>query len=130
MMVSPLEHNEILKAQLGKALEGDPEEAKLEELLENWARWMKSGGIREHNVSSRSVGQGFTHYGETDYTGLDIANARTVNAVMGDLTHFERGAVNVTYLGGRWIWAGRSMQDELFEAKKKLKAGCEKKGIL
>lgn len=130
MMVNPIEHNEVLKSQLLRAYEEtDEQEAALERLLQNWAIWMTKGGTPFH-VKSKSVGQGFTHYGETDYLGLDIANARTVNAVMGDLNNFERGAINVTYLGGRWIWLKISMDAELHQARVKLRAGCLRKGIL
>ena len=124
-------HNERLKSQLTKAIkETDPEEAKLERLLHNWATWMHTGGMPEFRLVAKSLGENFTNYGDTDYlSAVDIPTARTVNAIMGDLTALERAAINVTYLGGVWSW-GRDINYVLNLALGALREGCIRKGIL
>lgn len=124
-----IDKHEELQRQYERARGSDP----LEVLLENWARWCRMASINpEFHVECRSVGKGFTHYGETDYDRqLDMPRAETIDAIVWhDLTNFERGAVNIRYLGGVWPWAEVDMAEELESGKEKVRAACIRKGVL
>lgn len=119
-----MELGEQLRASYGAY---DP----LEALIENWAQWCSRGGLQHMHVRAGSVGQGFKHYDtEGGYIELDIANARTVDAIIwGDLTPLERAAVSVTYLGGVWSWL-LDIERVLDRAKGQVRVGCVRKGLL
>ncbi len=132
-VMSRLEHNETLKAQLSAARQDlDPDEIKLEQLLDTWARWMKSQNTpRQFHIEARSVGQGFTSYGDPDYRDLEVRLARTVNAVINDnrlLTPLQWASLYVRYLGGLWQWSG-TMEIYLDIARAQVRAGCIAKGV-
>lgn len=70
----------------------------LERILYEWGVWKATGGLAEFHVRSRSIGENFTHYGETDYQPHLIFMSRMTDAVINDLKPLERQAIYCEYL--------------------------------
>lgn len=106
-------------------------EARLEFLLNNWARWMRKWGSVSRWYPSKSCG--FTEYGESSVEDMEHTSdtwiARAVDAVIGDLPDQERSAIHHQYLDSRYKFQIVFYAATLHNAKKLILAGMEKKGI-
>jgi hypothetical protein len=74
----------------------------LERRLYNWAVWWRMSRNTEFHVRARSLGQGFTHYGETDYHMVDVKEAIQTNSAVHDLKRLEFDAIECEYLKCEW----------------------------
>jgi hypothetical protein len=74
----------------------------LHRILYNWSLWKKTGGMGHFHVRAGSVGECFTHYGETDYDKHDRQMGQIVDAVVRDLKPIERDAIEHEYLERMW----------------------------
>jgi hypothetical protein len=107
---------------------------KLERLLYEWSLWKQTGGLGHFHVRSKSIGECFTHYGETDYQPHLIFMSQMVDAVIKDLKPMERQAIFCEYLrdrdGNEMPWTydfplGRI----LVVAYESIRMGLKKKGF-
>jgi hypothetical protein len=100
----------------------------LARILYNWSIWKKTGGLAQFKVKAGSVGEGFTHYGETDYTEHDIFMGKTTDAVIRDLKGLERDAIHCEYLDEPWNHSV-SVHTVLAIAHEAVRLGLKRKGF-
>ena len=69
------------------------EHRRVDELLDRWATWIRSGGMEEFQVGAA----GFWAHGNSDFDGMvqaaDTKDAVTVNAAIEDLVPIEQAAI-------------------------------------
>jgi len=103
---------------------------RLEFHLENWARWMQTGGKSEFKVHGGHSLRGFTHYDtESAYEQMDISSAKATDAAIGDLKPLERAAINCEYLGAKWTYEG-PQHAVLAIARHAVRMGLERRSIV
>jgi hypothetical protein len=100
----------------------------LQRLLYNWSVWKKTGGMGQFHVRAGSVGENYTHYGETDYDKHDIRMGQTVDAVVRDLKSLEREAIHCEYLEEPWKHTV-SVHHILVIAHEAVRIGLKRKGF-
>lgn len=106
-------------------------EDHLEDLMLNWVRWMRSGGLSQFRVTCRSVGQGFKHYDrESSYIELDLRLAKAVDAIVSvDLKAMERDAINSEYLDATWLHE-TEIGYVLVVAREDIRRGLKRRGVV
>ena len=106
-------------------------ESRLEFLLVNWANWMHRGGAVARWYPSKSCG--FTEYGASSIEDMeDTADnwiASAIDAIIQDLPDQERSAINHQYLDSRYRYQIVFYAATLYNAKKLVQAGIDRKGI-
>jgi len=77
---------------------------RLEFHLQNWASWMRSGGMSAFHVQGGQNLRGYPqHYDtEVERDKSDRDTAIQVDAIIRDLKKMERDALNTEYLGHEW----------------------------
>ena len=101
----------------------------VEQALLDWARWMRSdepvkGFPRAvPGLSNGGASQSFDDMCDA----MDIQLAKTVDAVVRDLTPVERAALHNAYLAAVWRF-GKGADEALARAKDKVRDGLKRKG--
>lgn len=106
----------------------------IEFYLENWVRWMESGG-KPDAVPDHASG-GAENYSSMDwdacqtaYEQMDLRNAIATNATIEDLDPAERAAIYSQYLVAVFRFNRHNFQSVLTTAKLKVGRGLDRRGI-
>jgi hypothetical protein len=102
--------------------------------LENWRRYMESGGLPDELPDHASGGaENATSMDwescESAYQEMDAALARTTNAVIDDLEPMHQAAICNAYLAMVWRFQRTDFQAILKVAKLRLADGLVRKGV-
>lgn len=98
--------------------------------LQNWRRWMQTGGKTVFHVGGGIGLQGFTHY-DTDgeYDKSDTQTAIIVDAVIRGLAQGEQEALASEYLGAAWRRA-TPLHLVLVVARHGVQMGINRRGLV
>lgn len=103
---------------------------RLDELLDRWATWIRSGGLEEFQVGAA----GFWASGSSDFDSMlhvaDTRDAVVVNAAIEDLVPVEQ--VSIAHVHCAAVWRsnrGRSMSDIYLDARLHLSDGLRKRRV-
>lgn len=122
----------MLNSQLSTHQTVIPLYDRLEWHLQNWARWMRAGGLTKFRVVGGHGLRGFTHYShdrEAEDAQSDTDTAVRVDAVIRDLAAGERDALQVEYLDAVWRRA-TPLRAVLCLARERVGIGIRRLGIL
>lgn len=106
----------------------------IEFYLENWARWMDSGGKPDELPDHASGGaENYTSMDwetcDKSYEQMDLRNAVMTNAVIEDLGPIERAAIYCQYLAAVFKFNRHDFNAVLRLAKLRIGRGLERRGI-
>lgn len=100
--------------------------------LDNWSRWMRTGGYTGLSAPHRaSGGIGISHTADFDQLAdiADMQSAKACDAVIRGLRPLEQKAIRCAYLGEEWT----SVLQEgavLVVAKEAVRLGLNRRGIV
>lgn len=111
----------------------EQEEDRLEHHLENWARWMRSGGFTELQAPSRAAG--CTSWGdawddETVYEANDRRCAVIMDAMVKSLVPAQKAAIHKRYLHAVFQFPRDNYAEQLTLAKVKLRSMMHGRGLV
>ena len=99
--------------------------------LENWARFMRSGGGTVFRVEGGHGLRGFTHFDtESGYDKSDYDTAVQVDAVIRDLKQMEKDALHTEYLGAVWPNTEFALTVSLVLAREQVQIGINRRGLV
>jgi len=105
--------------------------ARIEVLLQTWADWMRHGGSVARGYPSKACG--FAELGVTSIEDIEDTSddwlARALDAIIRGLPDQERAAIDHQYLDARYRYLIVFYAPTLYNAKKLIQAGIERKGI-
>lgn len=103
---------------------------RLEDVLRNWARWMRTGGLSCLDHPSSSSGIGYSH-GLTFDDLMDDAQrneAIIADGSMRDLSSIEREALHWAYLEASWVREYPNPHAALVVAKEAVRLSMKRRG--
>lgn len=106
------------------------EHPRLDELLDRWATWVRSGGLEQFDVGAAK----FWSHSNSDFDGMvhaaDTRDSETVNAAIGDLPQIEQCAVCHVHIGAVFRSnRGERMEDVYRRARLNLTDGLRRRKV-
>lgn len=103
---------------------------RLDELLDRWAVWIRSGGMEEFQVGAASYWPTGRSTFDDMLHAADSRDAERMNACIEDLVPIEQCAVGHVHVGAVWRDnRGRSMGDIYLDARLHLSEGLRRRRI-
>lgn len=108
----------------------DTDHRRLDELLDRWATWIRSGGLEEFEVGAASYWPTGRSTFDDMLHAADTKDAVTMNAAVEDLPPIEQVAVSHVHVGAVWRSNRReSMEDIYVRARANLSDGLRKRRV-
>lgn len=103
---------------------------KLDSMLDEWARWVQSGGLDEFHVGAAK----FWAHGNSDVESLeqwaDNKDATTMDACIWDLVPIERAAVSHYHIGAVWRTnRAKTIEEVYLDARLSLSEGLRRRRV-
>lgn len=103
---------------------------RLDELLDRWAVWIRSGGLEEFQVGAASYWPTGRSTFDDMLHAADSRDAERMNACIEDLPLIEQASVSHIHIGAVWRSnRGESMQDIYLRARENLSDGLRRRKV-